>query len=136
MSQDQDTFTNADDTKLPEENGVVQPFGWRIIIMPMRPPEKSKGGIILTKETQAKTFWMGYVGRIVAVGPAAYKARKFRDMAFTDEMTPKRGEWWLYTPYQPYRIKHGEVRLIAVNDDSLIARVPDGVSPWAFELEG
>ena len=54
-----------------------QPVGWRILVDPVKPKSVSDGGIILSDESQQAELHLNYVGRVVDMGPLAYKHAKF-----------------------------------------------------------
>lgn len=62
------------------------PYGSRVLVQARSPKAKTKGGIILTAETQATIQWNTQVGKVIAVGPAAFKNRD------TLQLWPE-GEW-------------------------------------------
>lgn len=132
---DDEAWVNESGTALPKEGEVLLPFAWQILVMPVQPPAKSAGGIIFADVTRAKDEYLAYVGQIVALGPLAYKHQKYQDMGMTPADMPKRGEWWLFPQYHYHRIDFRGTKLLALNDDSFIGRVPDGVSPWDFKIE-
>lgn len=132
---DEKPWINEEGTQLPKEGEVVIPFGWQVLVMPVQARAKSAGGIIIPEMSQAKEQYLAYCGQIVALGPLAYKHQKYIDMGITDADKPHRGEWWLFPQYHYHRIDFKGVKLLALNDDSFIGRVPDGVSPWDFKIE-
>lgn len=134
-SGDGEVWSNAEDTKLPPEKALIRPFAWKVLVMPLHRTAKTAGGIIIPYTAQAADAYLNYVGRIVAVGPLAYKHRKFSDMGMKPEDAYKRGDVVLYPVYQYQRVDFKGTKLILLNDDSFLGRVPEGVSPWDFKLE-
>ncbi len=128
-------WSNPEDRALPAENEVLIPFAWKMLVMPMRPKLVSKGGILMPQTRQEADVYLNYVGRLVARGPLAYKHRKWAEMGMTETDQPQRGDWIVYPIYQYQRIDFKGTKLILLNDDSFLARVPEGVSPWDFKLE-
>ena len=59
------TVTN-ETTKLP------QPTGWRLLILPFKMNDKTKGGIFLGESTLEKQQVASQCGNVLAVGPHAY----------------------------------------------------------------
>ena len=55
---------------------LPQPTGWRILIMPFRPPEKSDGGILLAPKTLEEDVIQTQVGYVLKAGPLAYKDKE------------------------------------------------------------
>jgi co-chaperonin GroES (HSP10) len=70
----------------PEVHPGVQPFGSRILVQIRTPRKVSRGGIILSAETQDTEKWNTQVAKVVSVGPLAFKNRN------TQEAWPE-GSW-------------------------------------------
>jgi co-chaperonin GroES (HSP10) len=51
---------------------IPTPTGWRIAILPYRGAEKTKGGIVLSEETQKRTQLATVCGYVLKVGTLAY----------------------------------------------------------------
>lgn len=132
MQHPKDAWANPHDTEVPDLGGGLKPFNYRIVIMPVSPPEKTAGGILIADTTQEAHEWMNYVGRVIDMGAGAYKHKKFQDLGLTDDDIPKIGDWVIYAPYQPYRISYKGVKLVILNDENIVGIIPDGVSPWDF----
>ena len=58
----------------PEVNPGIKPLGGRIIIQ-LRRIKKTVGRIVLVEETKENEKWNNMVGKVIAVGPLAYKNR-------------------------------------------------------------
>ena len=100
---------------------IPRPTGWRIAILPYRGAEKSKGGIVLSEETQRKTQLSTVCGYVLRVGDLAYAdGDKFPTGAWCKE-----GDWIIFGRYAGARIPidGGEIRLI--NDDEVLGVVND-----------
>ena len=75
-------FEATDDAPDPEElawafpdvSPGMAPLGGRIIVQ-LRRIKKRKGRIVLVEETKESEKWNNMIGRIVAIGPLAYKNR-------------------------------------------------------------
>ncbi|HAI42585.1 MAG TPA: hypothetical protein DCM40_33000, partial [Maribacter sp.] len=52
---------------------IPTPTGWRIVILPYRGVERTKGGIVLAEETKQKTQLATVCGYVLKVGTLAYK---------------------------------------------------------------
>ena len=81
------TYEDAMAEAFPAVDAGIQPFGSRVLIQIRTPKKKSAGGIILdihgTNETEK---WNTQIGKVVALGPLAFKNR--------DSMTTwPEGEW-------------------------------------------
>lgn len=133
--QDAIDWVNDERVPLPNPATLVTPFGWKILVMPMRPATISKGGILIPQVRQDTDQYLNYVGRVVALGPLAYKATRWASMGLKLEHTPQIGDWVLYPIYQYARIDFKGRKLILLNDDSFLGIIPKGVNPWDFKLE-
>ena len=100
-------------TKLP------QPTGWRLLILPFKMNDKTKGGLYLGESTLEKQQVASQCGNVLAVGPDAYGDKK----RFPDGPWCKVGDWVMFARYAGSRIKieGGEVRLL--NDDEILATI-------------
>lgn len=128
-------WTNSESRALPAENEVMVPFGWKVLVMPMRRETISKGGILIPQVVQDTDMYLNYIGRIVALGPLAFRHAKYSDMGLTREQEYKRGDWVIYPIYQYARIDFKGTKLIILNDDSFLGHVPEGGDPWSFKVE-
>jgi len=59
----------------PAVDAGIQPFGSRVLIQIRTPKKKSNGGIILDFGSQDTEKWNTQVGKVVAVGPLAFRNR-------------------------------------------------------------
>ena len=98
---------------------LPQPTGWRILILPFKMKEKTKGGIIMGQDTLEKQQVASQCGNVLAVGPHAYQDKD----RFPDGPWCKVGDWIMFARYAGSRIKieGGEVRLL--NDDEVLATI-------------
>ena len=100
-------------TKLP------QPTGWRMLVLPFRMKEKTKGGVLLGTETIDRQQVASQCGNVIAMGPDCYNDTK----RFNDGPWCKVNEWVMFARYAGSRIKidGGEIRLL--NDDEVLATI-------------
>jgi len=59
----------------PAVDAGIQPFGSRVLIQIRTPKKKSSGGIILDFGSQDTEKWNTQVGKVVTVGPLAFRNR-------------------------------------------------------------
>lgn len=132
---DADIWANPEDTVVPED--LPTPAKWHITVMPVEPPKKSKGGIVLAGVTREAEAHLQIIGKIVAIGPLAFRSWKFaadwRDylrILFGRPVSwaPKVGDWIVYGRYVGQRSEFRGKRFIVMNDDEFnaIARSPEG----------
>jgi co-chaperonin GroES (HSP10) len=107
-----DNITNTD--QLPE------PSGWRILVLPFTPKDKTKGGILIAQETLDKLRIATNCGYVLKMGPLCYAEKKF-----TSGPWCKKGDWVIFARYAGSRlpIEGGEVRLL--NDDEVLGTIKD-----------
>ena len=100
-------------------NRIPQPTGWRVIILPYRGAEKTKGGIVLSDQTREKQQLTTVCGYVLAVGDLAYKD----EGKFPNGPWCEKGDWVIFGRYAGARIglDGGEIRIL--NDDEILARI-------------
>ena len=113
-SEEQKEVTN-EKAKLP------QPTGWRMLVLPFKMNEKTKGGVLLGQETLERQQVGSQCGNVLAMGPDCYNDKD----RFKDGPWCKVGDWVVFARYAGSRIEieGGEVRLL--NDDEVLATVQD-----------
>ena len=102
-----------------EKDKLPNPTGWRMIVLPYKMREKTKGGIIMGQDTLEKQQVASQCGNVLAMGPDAYGDKQ----RFPDGPWCKVGDWVMFARYAGSRIKieGGEVRLL--NDDEVLATI-------------
>ena len=105
-------------TEKPKEVKTPKPTGWRILVLPFKQKEKTKGGILITDSTIEKSQVASTCGLVLATGPHCYDKEKFPEGPWC-----KKGDWIIFARYAGSRIKidGGEIRLL--NDDEVLATV-------------
>ena len=102
-----------------EEPKLPQPTGWRLLVLPFKMKEKTKGGVILAEDTLERQQVASQVGLVMAMGPDCY-ADKDR---YPEGPWCKEKDWVMFARYAGSRIKieGGEMRLL--NDDEVLATI-------------
>ena len=59
-----------------ETEKLPKPTGWRIIVLPFRMDEKTKGGILMGQDTLDKQQVASQCGNVLAMGPQCYKDKE------------------------------------------------------------
>lgn len=59
----------------PDVHPGMEPFGGRVVVQLRRIKKKTAGRIILVEETKENEKWNNMIGKIVAMGPLAFKNR-------------------------------------------------------------
>ena len=104
--------------KTKEGDKLPKPTGWRMIVLPFKMPEKSKGGLYFGQETLEKQQVASTCGLVLAQGPYCYDKEKFPEGPWC-----KVGDWVIFARYAGSRIQidGGEVRIL--NDDEVLATI-------------
>jgi len=104
-----------ENTKLP------RPTGWRILVLPFRMKEKTKGGVLLGDETLERQQVGSQCGNVLAMGKSCYSDKD----RYPEGPWCKVGDWVVFARYAGSRIEieGGEVRLL--NEDEILATVKD-----------
>ena len=109
--------TNVSDIK----DELPQPSGWRLLVLPFTPKEKTKGGILIAQETLDKYRIAVNCGYVIKMGPLAYADKE----KFPTGPWCKEKDWVIFARYAGSRlpIEGGEVRLL--NDDEVLGTIKD-----------
>ena len=106
--------------KIEKEIGKIpQPTGWRIMVLPFKMKEKTKGGIVLAETTLERQQVASQCGLILAMGPQCYADKE----RYPEGPWCKVNDWIMFARYAGSRIKieGGEMRLL--NDDEVLATI-------------
>ena len=97
---------------------LPEPSGYRILVLPFTPKNKTKGGILFSQETLDKARIATTCGYVLKMGDLAYK-----DQDKFGEPWCKKGDWVIFARYAGSRlpIEGGEVRIL--NDDEVLGTV-------------
>ena len=102
-----------------EEPKLPRPTGWRLLVLPFKMKEKTKGGVILAEDTLERQQVASQVGLVMAMGPQCYKDKE----RYPEGTWCKEKDWIMFARYAGSRIKieGGEMRLL--NDDEVLATI-------------
>ena len=102
-----------------EEPKLPQPTGWRMIVLPFKMKEKTKGGLVLAETTLERQQVASQVGLVLAMGPQCYQDKE----RYPEGPWCKVNDWVMFARYAGSRIKidGGEMRLL--NDDEVLATI-------------
>ena len=102
-----------------EEPKLPKPTGWRLLVLPFKMKEKTKGGLVLAETTLEKQQVASQVGLVMAMGPDCYKDKE----RYPDGPWCKVKDWVMFARYAGSRIKidGGEMRLL--NADEVLATI-------------
>ena len=104
-----------------QESQLPVPSGWRLLVLPFTPREKTKGGILIAQESLDKLRIATNCGYVLSMGPLAYQDKE----KYPTGPWCKVGEWVIFARYAGSRlpIEGGEVRIL--NDDEVLGTIKD-----------
>lgn len=101
----------------PDVDPGYKPFGSRVVVQIRSPLKVTKGGIIVTEDTQDVELWNTQIGRIRATGPVAFRKRDTlkawpegdwaKPGVFVRIPRYNQDKWWV-----EYEIKVGEQTIV------------------------
>jgi len=102
---------NPDNIK-PVIDELPTPSGWRLLVLPFTPKDKTKGGIIFSQESLDRLRIATNCGYVLKIGPLT-------------GAWCKKGDWVIFARYAGSRlpIEGGEVRIL--NDDEVLGTIAD-----------
>ena len=102
-----------------EEAKIPKPTGWRLLVLPFKMKEKTKGGLVLAEDTLERQQVASQVGLVMAMGPQCYMDKE----RYPEGPWCKKNDWIMFARYAGSRIKidGGEIRLL--NDDEVLATI-------------
>jgi chaperonin GroES len=102
-----------------ESTKLPMPTGWRLLVLPFKMKEKTKGGIVLAETTLERQQVASQCGLVLKMGPDCYKDKE----RYAEGPWCKVGDWVVFARYAGSRMKieGGEIRLL--NDDEVLATI-------------
>ena len=104
-----------------QKSQLPAPSGWRLLVLPFTPREKTKGGILIAQEALDKLRIATNCGYVLKMGPLTYHDKE----KFPTGPWCKKGDWVIFARYAGSRlpIEGGEVRIL--NDDEVLGTIKD-----------
>lgn len=100
---------------------LPQPTGYRLLIIPYYPSEKTKGGVYIPDQVRDREAFATVAAYVVKIGQDAYKdEQKFPTGAWCEEKS-----WVLIGRYSGSRFKVDGLEVRIINDDNVIATILD-----------
>ena len=102
-----------------QEPKLPKPTGWRLLGLPFKMKETTKGGLLLAETTLERQQVASQVGLVMAMGPQCYQDKE----RYPEGPWCKEKDWVMFARYAGSRIKidGGEMRLL--NDDEVLATI-------------
>ena len=108
-----------EENEKPAMERVPQATGWRMVILPYKGVEKTKGGLLLTDKAIEEQQLTTNVGLILSMGSDAYADKN----KFPNGPWCKIGDHVCYGKHTGQKLLYKGVRLILLFDDQIIMRV-------------
>ena len=98
---------------------LPNPTGWRLLVMPFKVKEATKGGIIIAQETLDRARVATQVGYVLKMGDLCYQDKE----KFSTGPWCKEKDWVIFARYAGSRmeIDGGEIRML--NDDEVLGTI-------------
>ena len=108
--------------KAPEETSLERlpnPTGWRLLVMPFKVKEETKGGIIIAQETLDRARVATQVGYVLKMGDLCYQDKE----RYPTGPWCAEKDWVVFARYAGSRmeIEGGEIRML--NDDEVLGTI-------------
>ena len=84
-----------------QETKLPKPTGWRILVLPFKMKEKTKGGVILAEDTLDRQQIASQVGLVLAMGPQCYQDKE----RYPEGPWCKVNNWVMFARYAGSRVK-------------------------------
>ena len=116
--QDKNENNKQEDLSKKESSKLPKPTGWRLLVLPFKMKEKTKGGIIMSETTIERQQVASQCGLVLAMGEQCYDKERYPEGPWC-----KKGQWVVFARYAGSRIQidGGEVRLL--NIDEILATI-------------
>jgi chaperonin GroES len=110
---------SEDKSETKQEAKLPKPTGWRLLVLPFKMKDKTKGGVILAEDTLERQQVASQVGLVLAMGPQCYKDKE----RYPEGPWCKVNDWVMFARYAGSRVKieGGEIRML--NDDEVLATI-------------
>jgi co-chaperonin GroES (HSP10) len=115
----EDKTVRADNISESLIDSLPQPSGWRLLVLPFTPKDKTSGGIIISQESLDKARIATNCGYVLKIGPLAYLDKE----KYPIGPWCKEKDWVIFARYAGSRlpIEGGEVRIL--NDDEVLGTI-------------
>ena len=102
-----------------ESSKLPKPTGWRMLVLPFKMKEKTKGGIIIAETSLERQQVASQCGLVLRMGPDCYTDKE----RYPDGPWCKEKDWVIFARYAGSRIKIEGCEVRMLNDDEILATV-------------
>jgi len=114
-----ETKETKEETQTTSLEKLPNPTGWRLLVMPFKVKEETKGGIIIAQETLDRARVSTQVGYVLKMGDLCYQDKdRYPNGPWCAEK-----DWVIFARYAGSRmeIDGGEIRML--NDDEILGTI-------------
>ena len=86
--QDKNENKKQQDLSKKESSKLPKPTGWRLLVLPFKMKEKTKGGIIMSDVTIERQQVASQCGLVVALGDQCYDKERYPAVSYTHLTLP------------------------------------------------
>jgi len=104
-----------------DPNPLPKVLGWNILVRPVPIREVTQGGLYLADRTKEDMRYLSTIGRVLAIGPEAYKDRDGKQL----DPWVKVGDYIAYAKNAGQRFKYKGVELILLSEHLPLFTVED-----------
>lgn len=114
-------------SKVPIHEIPASTKAYYVLVRVYTPPEKTKGGILLTQQQQDREANLNVIGMVVAIGPSAFSNKT----DFPDGPATEIGEWVIFPRHEGVLIKYKGALFRVFSDTRLVIGHdnPEEISP-------
>lgn len=104
----------------PDDKALPDPTFARYLLMPVQPPNVTKGGIIRPDQNIEGAEHHVYVARVIKRGPGVGEHPRYREqMKLGPHDYARVGDYVLFPKFQVMRFKVGGVSFVIINEDEV-----------------
>ena len=103
-----------------ESSKLPEPTGWRLLVLPFKMKEKTKGGLYLGQDTIERQQVGSNCGMVLKMGAHCYDKERYPEGPWC-----KKGDWVLISKYSGHRFEYDNVEMRLLNDDAILATLDD-----------
>lgn len=125
-NMDNSQWISNEEVKDPDP--LPEVLGWRLLVRPVNPRPKTKGGIVLPDIVKSDMSLLNTVGRVLSIGPLAWDAEGMHMRVKDSNMKvfmpwAKVGDYVMYGKNMGRRLTYKGVKLIILEDRDILMKL-------------
>jgi len=102
---------------------LPKPVGYQILVRLYEPPKKTNAGLYIPEQTASLEKTASIMGYVVSMGPECYLSTATKEFPVGARCAV--GDCVMFASYSGVRLKHNKLDYRLINDDTVLAVVPD-----------